>query len=169
MMSELNLQFLKGKVQELQTALFFNESESSLSISTHMISAEAVDDAGQIWFVVPNHGQFVQEQNVPFPAKMDFSRKGKDFYIKIKGIASVVTQKEDLFSQLSGEIRQRVAKKQALVVRVKIQHADYFELAPKPAQNWIQQSGSQIFNWLLNPQYDHKNPQLVAIPITLDQ
>ena len=167
-MTELNMQFLREKVQELQTALFVNESESVLRISTHMISAEAVDDAGQIWFVVPNHGQFVQEQNGSFPVKMDFFKKGKDFYIKIKGIASVVSKKEDLFSQLSGEIKQRVAKKQATVVRVKIQHADYFESVPKPAQNWIKQSGSQIFNWLLNPQYDHKNPQLVAIPITLD-
>ncbi|MFI5154440.1 MAG: hypothetical protein ACHQET_13980 [Chitinophagales bacterium] len=169
MMSDLNVKFLREKVQELQTALFFNESESPLRISTLMISAEAIDDAGQIWFVVPNHGQFDQAQHGTFPAKMDFFKKGKDFYVKIKGIASVVSKKEDLFSQLSGEIKQRVAKKQAVLLCVKIQQADYFESTIKPAQNWIQQSGSQIFNWLLNPQYDHKNPQLVAIPITLDQ
>jgi hypothetical protein len=167
MKTDLNIQFLREKIESLQTALFINESSSLLKVSTHVVNVKAVDHAGNIWFVVPFQSQFLYTENA-FAAKMDFFKKGSEFYIKIKGIASVVAHEEEYPESLSADIKKKVASKEAIVIRVRIRHADYFETTPRPAQNWIQQSGSQIFNWLLNPKYDHKNPQLVAIPITLE-
>jgi hypothetical protein len=138
-----------------------------LKVSTHVIKVETVDASGNIWFVVPFQGQFLNNESA-FAAKLDFFKKGSDFYIKIKGVASVVANKAEFPEEISNDIIRKVSSKEAIVIRVRIQHADYFENTPKPAQNWIQQSGSQIFNWLLNSQYDHKNPQMVAIPITLE-
>ena len=167
MKTDLNIKFLREKIEALQTALFINESSTLQKVSTHVIKVESVDQAGNIWFVVPFQGLFLDAETV-FAAKMDFFKKGSDFFVKVKGIASVIASEEEFPESISAEIKKRVARKQAIVIRVRIQHADYYETSPKQPQNWIQQSGSQIFNWLLNPQYDHKNPQLVAIPITLE-
>lgn len=168
MRTDLNIQFLREKIEALQTAIFFNEAKSFHRNSTHVIAAEYVDDAGQIWFVVSNHGQFEHVNTGSFPAKMDFFRKGINFYVKASGIASIVFEENEMPGRVAEDIRHKVAKKHVIVIRVKIQHAEYFESIPKESKSWIEESGKQLFNWLLNPQYDHKNPQLVAIPITLE-
>ncbi|HMH33134.1 MAG TPA: pyridoxamine 5'-phosphate oxidase family protein [Puia sp.] len=169
MTTELTIPFLKKKIQELQSALFFAESDSILKMPTHVISAEVTDDKAQIWFVVPRPAQCVHQFDQEFPAKLDFFRKGKDFYLKIKGTAAIVSDETQITDALSPEIMQRVKNKEAVLMRVKIQHADYFEATPKPAQNWLQYSGVQLYNWLLNPEFDVKNPQLVTIPIRINQ
>jgi hypothetical protein len=165
---DLPIPFLQERIRELQTALFFSEHESLLKIPTHVIHTDIVDDAGQIWFVVPSPVQSIHEFDRDFPAKLDFFRKGKDYYLKIKGLASFITSEDEMIGFVNREIRDRIARKEAVVMRVRIQQADYFEAYPKQAQNWLKYGGSQLFNWLLNPQYDHKNPQLVAIPITIE-
>jgi hypothetical protein len=168
MSTDLNITFLREKIEALQTAIFFNEAKSFHRNSTHVIVAECVDAAGHIWFVVSNHGQFEHLNAKSFPAKMDFFKKGLNFYVKAKGIAAIVTDEHEIPSQVAEEIRHKVAKKHVIVIRVKIKQAEYFESLPKESKNWIEESGKQIFNWLLNPQYDNKNPQWVAIPITLE-
>ena len=168
MSTDLSIQFLRQKIEALQTAIFYNEAKSFHRNSTHVIAAELVDDAGQIWFVVSNHGQFEHLNPGSFPSKMDFFKKGKNFFIKAKGIATMVSDEHEIPSQVAEDIRHKVTKKHVIVIRVKIQQAEYFESLPKQSKNWIEEGGKQIFNWLLNPKYDPKNPQWVAIPITIE-
>jgi general stress protein 26 len=169
MTRDLTVPFLQEKIQELQNALFFAELNSLLTIPTHVITAEVVDDAAQIWFVVPSTSRSAHEFDKEFSAKLDFFKKGKDFYLKVKGIATIVTDEKEMIGFDSKEIRKRIQQGNAMVIKVKVQQADYFASTSKPAaQNWIKNSGAHIFNWLLNPEYDQENPQLVAIPITLD-
>jgi len=170
MTRDLTIPFLQEKIQELQSALFFAELNSLLTIPTHVITAEVVDDAAQIWFVVPNRGLAANEFDKEFSAKLDFFKKGKDFYIKIKGIANIVTDEKEMIGFESKEILCSIQQGDAMVIKVRVQHADYFEATPKPAtQSWIKNSGAHLFNWLLNPEYDRENPQLVAIPISIEQ
>ena len=168
MTTELTIPFLKDKIRKLKQALFFAENDSLLKLPTHLISAETTDDAAQIWFVIPSPGQCVHQFDQEFPAKLDFFKKGVDFYLKIKGQATIVTDESKMTEDISVEIRKKIQNKEAVLVRVKIQHADYFEATPKPSQNWIVNSGSQLYNWLLNSEFDVRNPQLVTIPIRLE-
>lgn len=170
MTRDLTIPFLQEKIQALQNALFFAEINSLFTIPTHVITAEVVDDAAQIWFVVPCQGASVEAFDREFSAKLDFFKKGKDFYLKVKGIATIVTDEKEMIGFESREIRSRIQKGDAMVIKVKVQQADYFESSPKPAaQNWIKNSGAHLFNWLMNPEYNQENPQLVAIPITFEQ
>ena len=79
MVTYLPLFFLKEKINELQTALFYNLSSSVFKTPTSVIYALTTDDCGQIWFCMPVYGSFVNELDKEFPALLQFFKKGKTF------------------------------------------------------------------------------------------
>ena len=169
MVTQLPIKFLQQKITELQTALFFTDSDAVLRIPTHVITAAEMDEAGQIWFFIPRPVQHIDAFDQDFPVKLDFFRKGKDFYLKIQGTASFVTSKKELKEIVSAEIERKIENKEVVAIRVAIRNADYFENIPKPASvNWIITGKNHLYNWLFNSQYDYKNPQLITIPIIMD-
>jgi len=106
-----------------------------------------------------------------FLAKLDFFKKGKGFYLKVQGMASIVDDRKEMESiaGISDEMKEKMDDKNVVAIRVKVQAADYFENLPKPSSsNWILNGTSHLYNWLFNSQYDYKNPQLVMIPISID-
>jgi hypothetical protein len=165
---DLPINFLREKIEELQHALFFSDSDSLLRIPTHVISVAATDEEAQIWFELPRPAQCIRQFEKSIPARLDFFKKGKDFYLKIRGKASIVLEEVEMQPHISEEILKRVQRAASMIMRVKISHADYFESTPKTSQNWIKHGGTQFYNWLLNSQYDSRNPQWIAIPITLE-
>jgi general stress protein 26 len=171
MITQLPIKFLQKKIQELQSALFLTESDSLVKMPTHVVTAAEADDAGQIWFIIPKPSQDVNAFDKAFSAKLDFFKKGKGFYLKIQGMASIVTNKEEIkaINGISKEAREKMGEKEVVAIKVKILFADYFENLPKPStSNWILTGTSHVYNWLFNSQYDYKNPQLVMIPITIE-
>ncbi|HTS43052.1 MAG TPA: pyridoxamine 5'-phosphate oxidase family protein [Puia sp.] len=171
MMSHLPIKFLQQKIQELQSALFVTESNTVLKMPTHVISGAEVDDAGQIWFLIPKPSQRIDAFEKEFPAKLDFFRKGKGFYMKVHGKASIVADSGEMsnIAGLSEEIKQKVKSKDTVAIKMKVQNGDYYEnVARRATSNWILSGTTHLYNWLFNSQYDNKNPQLVTIPITLD-
>ncbi|HTQ66736.1 MAG TPA: pyridoxamine 5'-phosphate oxidase family protein [Puia sp.] len=169
MVSQLPVKFLQQKIKQLQTALFFTDSDAVLKIPTHVITAAEMDESGQIWFFIPRPAQHIDAFDQDFPVKLDFFKKGKDFYLKIQGIASFITNKEELKEIVSAETSKKIEDRKLVAIRVKIRNADYFENMPKPASvNWIITGKNHLYNWLFNSQYDYKNPQLITIPITVD-
>src|SRR5258708_33563719 len=76
---------------ELQSALFFTETASLLKLPTHIVSDVEIDILGRIWFVIPKPVQQIEEFEKEIPAKLDFFKKGKDFFVKVKGKASLIT------------------------------------------------------------------------------
>jgi|SRR5882724_9949895 len=171
MITQLPTKFLQQKIHELQSALFLTESDSLIKIPTHVVTSAEADDDGQIWFIIPKPSQHIDTFDKEFSAKMDFFKKGKGFYLKIQGTASIVTDNKEIKNTkgISDEIKQKIEDERFVAIKVKIQNADYFENLPKPSSsNWILSGTSHVYNWLFNSQYDYKNPQLVMIPITID-
>jgi len=171
MITQLPIKFLQQKVQELQSALFLTESDSLIKIPTHVITSAEADDKGQIWFIIPKPAQQINTFDKDFFAKLDFFKKGKGFYLKIQGIANIITDKKELLfiTGISKDLMHKMEDSTVAIIKVKIQCADYFENVPKPySSNWILNGTSYLYNWLFNSQYDYKNPQLVMIPITID-
>jgi hypothetical protein len=146
---ELQTGTLKSKIMELQSALFFTESASILKLPTHVISDVEMDNEGQIWFVIPRPMQQIEAFEKEIPAKLDFFKKGKDFFVKITGTAFLIADLEEVNDNLalSATLREKMNDTKLMGVKVTIQKSDLIDNTPKPAQNWLQSSRSQLSSW----------------------
>jgi general stress protein 26 len=129
---------IKQQIQELGTALFLTENESLLKLPVHVINHVQVDDREQIWFLIPKPKQAITEFDESMPAKLDFFKKGINFYIKVKGIASIVDNAAKIRTLMYGSdgTPQNDDHKELVAVKVKIQSIDHFETTPKPSSAW---------------------------------
>src|ERR1017187_7264969 len=112
--NELPLPFIQQKINELQTALFFVISNTVLKIPSHIVTAAEADEEGRIWFAIPKPVQSVGEFDKEFPAKLDFFKKGKEFYLKIEGKASIMTDADELKNvvHIVDKLKQKLKFKQ---------------------------------------------------------
>ena len=147
--NELEAGILKSKIMELQSALFFTESSSIVKLPTHVISDVELDNEGQIWFVIPKPAMQLEAYDKEIPAKLDFFKKGMDFFVKVRGTAFLQTdlKEANANTSLSADMRERMNDKNVIVVKVKIQDTDLVDNSPKPSQNWLQTSRSQLSSW----------------------
>ena len=96
MIQEMSLAFLGEKMKELENALFMSESNALVQLPTHIVRITEVDEEGNIWFIIPRPTQVMESFGNEMPAKLDFFKKGKDFYIKIAGKATIVHSAEEM-------------------------------------------------------------------------
>ena len=145
---ELQAGVLKSKIMELQSALLFTESSSLVKLPTHVIAGVDMNDE-EIWFVIPKPVQHIEAFDKEIPAKLDFFKKGMDFFVKVKGTAFIVTDREEIAnsSVISDEMRERMKDPKVIAIKVKIQEADLIDNSPKPSNSWFQASRSQLSSW----------------------
>ena len=139
------MQTLKTRIMELQSALFFNESKSIVKLPTHVISDVELDNEGSIWFVIPKPSMHIEAYDKEMPTKLDFFKKGTDFFVKVRGTAFL--QAEINGETLSAEIRERLTNADVILVKVEVQESELVDNSPKPKQNWLQASRSQLSSW----------------------
>lgn len=146
---ELQAGILKSKIMELKSALFFTESSSIVKLPTHVITDVELDSEGQIWFVIHRPAIHIEAFDKELFAKLDFFKKGKDFFIKIRGIAFLQTDLEeaDRNADLSAAMKEKMKDETVIGVKVTIQDFDLVDNSPKPAQSWLQASRSQLSSW----------------------
>ena len=125
----LPLSFVEEKVRDLENALFFSTSDAVLKMPTRVVRVLRIDKLGHLWFVVPKPTQFIHAFEKVFPVKMDFFRKGRNYYLKVLGNAFIVNDPEDInwVEELSENIKQRARKNELVILKVKITHVDYAE------------------------------------------
>lgn len=169
MVTVLPLSFIQNKIEELRNALFFSTSESLLRIPTHIIDVLKVDELGQIWFAVPKPPQDIHEFDNSFGAKLDFFKKGKDFYLKILGKAFIVNDPEEINTiiYINDEIKDKARKREIVLIKVKITHADYAEKkSPHTSANSILRTARlQLYKWFTHSQDDeHSLASFKKIP-----
>ena len=139
---------------ELENALFMSESNALFSLPTHIVRISEVDEEGNIWFIIPKPTQVIESFSKEMPAKLDFFKKGKEFFLKISGIASIVWSAMEMKeAKLSKQFSDSL-KKGDVAVKVKVELSEYVEKTPKPSSNPILNVGSQVYNWLLNPLFN---------------
>lgn len=146
---KLEQAILKSKIMELQSALFFTESVSIVKLPTHVISDVEVDEEGNIWFVIPKPAMHIEAFEKEIFAKLDFFRKGLDFFVKVKGTAILQTSIEEFGNNqdLSVEMRERMKDENMIGVKVRVMDSDVVDNTPKPSQNWLQSSRSHLSSW----------------------
>jgi hypothetical protein len=138
-------QTLKTRIMELQSALFFTESSSIVKLPTHVISDVELDSEGSIWFVIPKPPMHIEAYDKEMPAKLDFFKKGTEFFVKVRGTAFL--QANTMETSLSAALRERMQDAEVIVVKVQVQESELVDNSPKPSQNWLQASRSQLSSW----------------------
>jgi general stress protein 26 len=155
MIQDMSVTFLREKVQELENALFMSESKTLVNLPTHIIRTSAVDEEGNIWFIIPRPTQVVESFSKEMPAKLDFFKKGKDFFLKVTGVATIIWSADESQSMdIPEELSCSFEKQNVVAVKVKVEISEYMEKAPKPSSNPLLHVGSQVYNWLLNPLFN---------------
>jgi general stress protein 26 len=145
--SEMNV--LKSKITELQTALFYTESVSPVKLPTHVINDVEVDNEGRIWFAVPRPTMHIDAFEKEVLAKLDFFKKGKDFFVKVKGVATLLTDAVTInsYETVSAGMREKMSDEKSIGIMVRIEDTEFVDNTPKPSQNWLQSSRSHLSSW----------------------
>lgn len=113
----------------LRQALFFDLGCSVLKLPTSIIDALCVDEIGQVWFFVGRPTQHVSEFRKDFFSRLEFYRKGEDFYLHVSGRASIVSDPEDINSIISlPQEYKQLANNKAILVRLKVDEIFYHPL-----------------------------------------
>jgi hypothetical protein len=165
MLPQSDLQFLQEKIQDLKNALFFPQNTSLLRITTTIVSVLKVDEFGQMWFFVARPQQAITEFDREFPVRLEFFRKGRDFFLHVAGKAFIVTDPEEIIGLVHDEIRELASSKRVLI-RVQMSKADYFETpAPSARAHWWKDLSNQIYAWLFNSRKGYRPYYLNDTPI----
>lgn len=146
---QVEMEVLKSKITELQTALFYTESVSPIKLPTHVITDVEVDMEGNIWFAIPRPTMHIDAYEKEVIAKLDFFKKGKDFFVKVKGVATLLTETATIngFETLSAEMKGKMNDDKSIGIMVKTEDTQFVDNTPKPTQNWLQASRSQLSSW----------------------
>src|SRR6478735_2118336 len=131
MFGYLPIAFVEKKVRDLESALFFSMSDAVLKFPSCVVKLLEADELGQLWFLIPKPSQLIQAFDKTFPVKLDFSRKGREYYMKINGTAFLVQDPEEInhVECLNEQIRKQAFVGEAMLVKVKMLHAEYTEKA----------------------------------------
>src|SRR5450631_4599722 len=128
MIQDMSVTFLSEKIKELENALFMSESNALVNLPTHIVRTTEVDEEGNIWFIIPRPTQVIESFSKEMPAKLDFFKKGKDFFLKISGIASIAWSIDDMkCPKLALQFSGSFEKNNVVAVRVKVENSEYVE------------------------------------------
>src|ERR1700753_339211 len=125
-MNPSDMQFLREQIKELGNAIVISEHTSLLRMATTIVTVSKVDELGQMWFFVPRPQQALHEFDREFPVRLEFFKKGRDFFVHVSGKAFIVTDPEEINTLIYDDIRELVGDNLVLI-RVKMMKADYFE------------------------------------------
>lgn len=128
MLSDIHLNFLSNRILEIGSALFTNTSNATFKLPTSVISVLTVDEAGNILFFLHNPDLFIDESDKEFPARLDFYRKGKPFFLQVSGRALVITSRDEINALLDKMPEHRVnIFSRVMLVKVRIEQAACYE------------------------------------------
>ena len=141
------LNFLQEKIRDIGSAIFFNQSDSVLKLPTSLVSTLKVDDYGYVWFFIQKPRQDLKEFDQEFPVRLDFFKKGANCFLQVMGKGRVVTDPEEMnmLDALPHETR-KAAQQHMVLVKVKINKAEYYETKPARA-SWWKNTVSSFTTW----------------------
>jgi hypothetical protein len=158
MATNQQLNFLQEKIQEIGSAIFFNQSDSVLKLPTSIVSTLKVDDYGFVWFLVQKPKQSLKEFETEFPVRLDFFKKGMSYFLQVSGKGWVVNDPEEMnsFVALPEEAKQ-LAMNEMVLVKVKIMRAEYYETRTS-RNSWWQHAVNTVSTWFRNS--NHYRPDI---------
>src|SRR5262245_19558413 len=132
MSKENNLAFLKERINEIKSAIFYSLASEPWRTPVSIISILKVDEQGQLWFFIKKPAPLTNES---FPARLQFYRKGKPFYMYVSGLATLneVPATVHDFTDI-GQQEEETALQNLILVRMKMVKAEYYEQQMRTAK-----------------------------------
>jgi general stress protein 26 len=154
MTSNQQLQFLQEKIKEINSAIFFNLSDAVLKFPTTIVSTLKVDDYGYVWFLVKKPKQNINQFETEFPVRLDYFKKGTDYFLQIMGKAWVITDPEEvnLFTSATEEMSRQDAD-DSVLVKVKMMKADFQQTQSRNSNSWWANAKYYFFTWFRSSDY----------------
>lgn len=150
--------FLKRKLSELNSALFFTEGDSLFKLPNHLVTEMEINDDGEIRFVIPRPAQYIEAFDKEFPVRLEFFKKGIAYRLKVQGKGFIVEDGAEMEKWLSySESRQEKAKTESLImIRVSVQFVDYTGNISGSFPSRLKMAGMQLTDWL----FSHKGASI---------
>jgi general stress protein 26 len=159
MSQENNLAFIKERISEIRSALLYSMSDELIRIPTSIISILRIDDEGQLWFFVKRPPQLMHDAEKKFPAKLQFYRKGRPFYLMVSGCAGI-DESNDLIDKFTDDMEKgssSLAMQNMMLVKLKITKAEYHEQKqPVPKRGMFKHLIQYLHDALFKPSYHYR-------------
>ena len=130
--------FISEKIQQLQTAILYSNSNCVLKLPTCLATTQYVDEVGCVWITIQRPRQLIHEFDRTFEVELNYYKKGTSFFLNISGMARIIIDPEEL-NQLPDHLQRAHASNQ-LILCVRILEANYHENQPKTLgimQRWM--------------------------------
>ena len=143
--------FLKRKLAELNSALFFAEGDSLFKLPNHLITEMEMNDDGQIWFLVPKPAQDLEAFDKEFAVRLEFFKKGKPFRLKVQGKGAIIegTERDNLLAE-SIAMQEKVKQEPVIMIKVTVQFVDYAGTMSDSFSGRLKMAGMQLSGWLFS-------------------
>jgi hypothetical protein len=141
--------FLREKIKNLGSAIFFNQSEAVLKLPTSIVRIIHADEYDYIWFFIQRPQQRLTEFEKEFPVKLDFFRKGLDYSLQVMGTGYIVRDPEEILIVTTNidEVKQFNPEKMVLI-KVKMTRADCFDNISGHKSSWLQNTINMLQSWI---------------------
>ncbi|MEP6676381.1 MAG: pyridoxamine 5'-phosphate oxidase family protein [Ferruginibacter sp.] len=125
---DTHLDFLQKKIAQIGVAIFKSETNSLLQLSNTIVRTIKTDSDGNIWFFTSCNREYAKNIDKDFYAYLDFFQKGSECRLQVSGKASIIADDNDADS--TPVINMHNNSRDVVLVKMKIQHAEYFENKP---------------------------------------
>lgn len=147
------LQFLQEKIKDINSAIFFNLSDAVLKFPTTLVSTLKVDDYGYVWFFVKKPKQNIKEFETEFPVRLDYFKKGTEYFLQIMGKAKVITDPEEVNIFMATEEVSEQDVEDCVLVKVKMMKADFQQTQTRNSNSWWANAVYHFFTWFRSSEY----------------
>jgi hypothetical protein len=145
-----HLSFVRERVLEIRSALFFNRAPAPLMLSAAIISAIELDEKGYIKFFI-SRPEYIVKEDKRFPAELAFYRQGKPYYMKVGGVAELVTDESEYRKYFEAFINPiNNADRRLALVQLKVEHVEYGEQEKMLNYRFIDRIRSYLGGWFFN-------------------
>jgi hypothetical protein len=155
-----NLSFFTGRIKEIGSALMHDLGNYDEKISADIINVIKTDEDGRIWFYI-KRPIYAAGTPISFPVSLQFLRKGKNFYLKITGVAKTTNNYNTVNNSTDYTVNYSTSLNLTLV-EMKINSIEYAEYdSTKKESNlksWIRVLVSQFL-----PLSDYSNGHTAKI------
>lgn len=159
-MQQQNQEFLLKCINEIGSALLYNQNAGLSGLHTTIINALAVDSNFQLYALIEKKQAGFYSEYQSFPSELLFFRKGKSFYLKVWGNA-VVLEDVASFNKVTGSsnMDKDAVCETAAVLKISIENIYYHEYRQpmyfgwkgrfKKIRDWF--TGIKAFSFSLKP------------------
>ena len=150
-MNHLPGKFLKRKLSELNSALFYAEGESLFKLPNYLVTDMEMNDDGQIWFVAVKPAQDLEAFDKEFAVRLEFFKKGKPFRLKVQGKGAIVegTERDNLLAE-SPVMQEKANNEPMIMIKVNVQFVDYAGNMNESFSDRLKLAGMQLSGWLFS-------------------